>query len=131
MIPELLEIAKKCDVRQEWTEEEWIKTLTNCVSKGQYILIVEGKDIVGFSCWLFIRDLEKIDGHYIEYPDGKIAYIQAAYVAEGHKGLLNKMIREGVEKHEDATHIFYCIDRLNNKKVLISVNKWRSKCLTT
>ena len=125
MIEELLKIAQICDRRREWTEEEWVKTLTNCVSKSQYILIVEGKDIIAFSCWLFIKDLDRVENHYIEHPDGKIAYIQCAYVKEGHKGLLNRMIREGVERHEEATHIFYCLDRLNNKKVLIPINKWR------
>lgn len=127
MIPELLKIAKLCDRRQEWSDDVWIKTLTNCISKGQYILILEKKEIVGFSCWLFIKDLEKIDGCYVEDTNGKIAYIQCAYVKEGHKGLLNKMIRDGVERHEDATHIFYCIDKLNNKKVLIPINKWRKQ----
>lgn len=129
MINELLKITKLCDRRNEWTEEEWIKTLTNCISKGQYILLIEEDEIAGFSCWLFLEDLRKIDNKYIESPKGNIAYIQCAYVKEGHKGLLNKMIREGVERHEDATHIFFCSDKLNNKKYLIPVNKWRSKCL--
>jgi len=125
LISELLQIAKLCDRRNEWTEEQWIKTLTNCVSKSQYILIVEGKEIIGFSCWLFIKDLNKVDNKYIEHPEGKIAYIQCAYVKEGHKGLLNRMIRDGVEDNEEATHIFFCDDEKNNRKFLIPINKWR------
>ncbi len=127
MIDDLLQIAKKCDRRKEWNEEEWTKTLINCISKGQYILKIKGKEINAFSCWLFLKDLEKIDNKYVENERGKIAYIQCAYVKSGNNGLLREMIIEGVEKHKEATHIFFCDDKLNNRKFLIPVEKWRSK----
>lgn len=127
MIPELLKIIKKCDRRGEWTDIQWVNVLKNCISKNQYILIEENNEIIGFSCWLFLKDLNKIENQFVEDANGKIAYVQCAYVKEGHKGLLNKMIRDGVEKHEEATHIFFCSDKLNNKKFLIPVNKWRNK----
>jgi hypothetical protein len=127
MINDLLKIVKQCDRRREWSESEWVKTLTNCISKNQFILKIRNKEIIAFSCWLFIKDLEKIGNSFVEDVNGSIAYIQCAYVKEGHKGLLNRMIREGVEKHENATHIFFCSDKLNNKKFLIPVNKWRNK----
>ena len=128
MLNELLQIAKKCDRRKEWNEEEWIKTLTNCISKGQYILKIKGKEISAFACWLFLKDLEKIDNKYVENTQGKIAYIQCAYVKNGSNGLLKKMIQEGVEKYPEATHLFFCDDKLNNRKFLIPVEKWRGKC---
>ena len=125
MIDELLQIAKQCDRRNSWTEEEWEKTLTNCISKGQYILKIKGKEIIAFSCWLFLKDLDKVDNHYVEDPEGKIGYIQCAYVKSGNNGLLKKMIKEGVSRHKEGTHIFFCDDKLNNRKFLIPVEKWR------
>jgi hypothetical protein len=125
VIDELLQIAKLCDIRNEWDEREWIKTLTNCITKGQYILKIKGKEIIAFSCWLFLKDLDKIDNHYVENPEGKIAYIQAAYVKDGNNGLLKNMIREGISRHKEGTHIFFCDDRLNNEKFLMPVEKWR------
>jgi hypothetical protein len=124
---ELLQIAKKCDRRNAWNETEWIKTLTNCISKGQYILKIRNKEIIAFSCWLFLKDLEKIDNKYVEDPKGKIGYIQCAYVKDGNNGLLYKMIKEGIARHKEGTHIFFCDDRLDNRKFLIPVEKWRSK----
>uniref|UniRef100_A0A6M3KL51 N-acetyltransferase domain-containing protein n=1 Tax=viral metagenome TaxID=1070528 RepID=A0A6M3KL51_9ZZZZ len=129
MLEVLLKIAKQCDRRNEWTEQQWIDTLLNCIDKDQYILIQEGNEIIAFSCWLFIKDFEKIGNQYIEDVNGKIAYIQCAYVKKGHRGLLYRMLREGVERHPDAECIFYCSDKLNNKKIIIPVNKWRNKCL--
>ena len=125
MFDELLQIAKLCDRRKEWDEEEWIKTLTNCISKGQYILKIKNKKISAFSCWLFLKDLEKIDNKYVENTEGKIAYIQCAYVKNGNNGLLKEMINEGVARHKEATHIFFCDDNKNNRKFLIPVEKWR------
>ena len=128
MLPDILQIAKKCDLRNEWTDKEWIKTLTNCISKGQYILKIKGKEISAFSCWVFLKDLEKIDNKYVEDPEGKIGYIQCAYVKSGNSGLLKDMIKEGVSRHKEATHIFFCDDKKDNDKFLIPVEKWRSKC---
>jgi len=123
MIDDLLRIVKLCDIRNEWDEGEWRKTLANCISKGQYILKIKNKEISAFSCWLFLKDLEKIDNKYVEDTRGKIAYIQAAYVKSGNNGLLYKMIREGIEKYPDATHIFFCDDRLDNRKFLMPIRR--------
>lgn len=126
MLDELLKIARLCDSRKEWTDEQWKRTLTNCILKKNYIIKVKGEEISAFSCWLFLRNLDKIDNKYIEDDKGTIAYIQCAYVKEGSNGLLRKMIQEGVNKYKDANYIFYCHDRFNNKKILIPVKKWRS-----
>ena len=127
MLNDLLQIAKKCDRENKWTKEQWEKTLTNCISKGQYILKIKSKEISAFSCWLFLKNLEKIDNKYVENTEGKIAYIQCAYVKDGQNGLLYKMIKEGVARHKEGTHIFFYDDRLNNRKFLIPVEKWREK----
>lgn len=127
MLNDLLQIAKLCDRRNEWNETEWIKTLTNCISKGQYILKIKGKEINAFACWLFLKDLDKVDNKYVEDTKGKIAYIQCAYVKSGSNGLLKNMIKEGVSRHKEATHIFFCDDKKDNDKFLIPVEKWRNK----
>ena len=123
MLDDLLQIAKLCDRRKEWNEWEWNTTLTHCLSKGQYILKIKGKEISAFSCWLFLKDLEKVDNKYVEDTEGKIAYIQAAYVKSGNNGLLYKMIKEGVNKYKEATHIFFCDDNKNNRKFLMPIRR--------
>ena len=128
MIDDLLQIVKQCDRRKEWTDEQWIKTLTNCISKGQYILKIKGKEINAFACWVFLKDLNKFCNQYVEDERGKIAYIQSAYVKSGNNGLLKDMIKEGISRHKEATHIFFCDDKKDNDKFLIPVEKWRNKC---
>lgn len=123
MIDELLQIVKLCDRRKEWTKEEWIRTLKNCISKGQYIIEVSEEKIIAFSCWLFLKDLNKISNQYVENTNGTIAYIQCAYVKDNKKGLLRQMIKEGVERHKQATHIFFCSDKRNNKSVLMPIRR--------
>ena len=94
MVNELLEIARKCDRRNEWNEEEWTKTLTNCISKGQYILKIKNKEINAFACWLFVKEKKPNDKQFIEDSNGEIAYVQCAYSKE--KGILVKMLKEGL-----------------------------------
>lgn len=99
MLNELLQIAKKCDREQKWTKEQWENVLTNCVLKNQYILKIKNKEIIGFACWLFVKEKKSDDGQFIEDNNGEIAYIQCAYSKE--KGLLSKMLTEGLLRYSN------------------------------
>lgn len=124
---ELLKVVKLCDRRNEWSEEEWIRTLANCIAKKQYNLKVKNKEIIAFATWLFLKDLNKRNGQYVEDENGKIAYIQCTYVKSGHNGLLKKMLVEGINRYKEITHIFFCDDKSNNRKFLMPVKKWRKE----